>query len=93
MLMLELQGELVSKDQTLSGQRVGRLEIKAESDGHTLVELYIGNHVLDGKMIKLAKPLVVANAPGGTMTYRVTGVVRYKAIFTKRPRVLDSKHV
>ena len=60
----------------------------------------IGNHLLNGKIIKLEKPLAVlekarvgqslANSPTGLPTkYILKGVVHHKILFSSRPRVIQ----
>jgi len=64
LFLLELQGELeVSGDK--HGQLVGRLSIA--EDGKGKPTLRIGHHLLEGKIVSLAKPLAVLQRVGASL--------------------------
>ncbi|KAG0249036.1 hypothetical protein BG011_009637 [Mortierella polycephala] len=55
-ILLEFQGMIEMDGQTWAGNRLGQLSIL---DGGVKAQLVIGNHRLDGKVIKLDKPLLL----------------------------------
>ncbi|OAQ34493.1 hypothetical protein K457DRAFT_121658 [Linnemannia elongata AG-77] len=55
-LMLEFQGIIEMDGQTWAGNALGQLSIL---DGGVKAQLVIGNHRLDGKVVKLDKPLLL----------------------------------
>ncbi|TDL25684.1 hypothetical protein BD410DRAFT_716936 [Rickenella mellea] len=96
-VLIELQGALqVEGDR--AGQQVGKLHFANDDEKPTLT---IGHHLLEGKVVKLPKPLAVlykrqASTPGALddpsredsgsdVGYDVVGVVKRKLIFSKRP--------
>eukprot|EP01083_Nonionella_stella_P022570 62422_1 len=83
--MIELQGELSSPvSTTLRGMEMGQLIIK-ENGG---VSITVGNNLLDGKKVTLAKPLLLTEkaSPSESKCLEVLGIIRWKYIFNKRPR-------
>ncbi|KAF9573108.1 hypothetical protein EC968_008957 [Mortierella alpina] len=56
MMMLEFQGAIEMDGQSWAGNTLGQLSIL---DGGVKAQLVIGNHRLDGKVVKLAKPLLL----------------------------------
>ena len=69
-------------------EELGTLEVVASKPFLT-----IGIHRLEGKFVDLKKPLVVLDpAPGDGATFTVAGVVRRKALFKLRPKVLIKKN-
>ncbi|KAF9963779.1 hypothetical protein BGZ70_007194 [Mortierella alpina] len=55
-MMLEFQGAIEMDGQSWAGNTLGQLSIL---DGGVKAQLVIGNHRLDGKVMKLAKPLLL----------------------------------
>ncbi|KAF9536925.1 hypothetical protein EC957_009355 [Mortierella hygrophila] len=55
-VMLEFQGMIEMDGQTWAGNALGQLSIL---DGGVKAQLVIGNHRLDGKVVMLAKPLLL----------------------------------
>ncbi|KAF9585281.1 hypothetical protein BGW38_003079 [Lunasporangiospora selenospora] len=55
-ILLDLQGAIEMDGLTWAGNTLGQLSIL---DGGVKAQLVIGNHRLDGKVIKLAKPLLL----------------------------------
>jgi len=85
--MFELQGTLERHGVPFDGEELGTLEVVASKPFLT-----IGIHRLEGKFVELKKPLVVLDpAPGDGKTFTVAGVVRRKALFKLRPKVLIKK--
>lgn len=71
--MLELQGKIEIYDYKTP---LGELELN--DDGNA--KLYIGNHCLKGKQVKLKKPFVMFDKD-----FRVQSVIRQKILFDSRP--------
>ena len=85
--IFELQGTLERHGKPFDGEELGALEVKGGAPFLT-----IGIHRLEGKFVDLKKPLVVLDpAPGDGKTFTVAGVVRRKALFKLRPKVLIKK--
>ncbi|CAM9534767.1 unnamed protein product [Phaeothamnion confervicola] len=81
--MIELNGVLKSKD-ALAGQGLGRLS--TTNDKPTLV---IGSSLLEGKVAKLPKPVLVlqrVRQDRKTTEYRIVGKLGRKIIFKNRPK-------
>ncbi|OQR83745.1 chromosome transmission fidelity protein 8-like isoform X2 [Achlya hypogyna] len=82
--IVELQGELISE--TKASLDLGQLEYKKG-----VPTLLIGNHLLEGKITKLVKPMAIMRKEGskddgpGT-AYTVVGIARKKLIFNTRPK-------
>ncbi|EQC33066.1 hypothetical protein SDRG_09585 [Saprolegnia diclina VS20] len=76
--IIELQGELISETKASLG--LGHLEYKKG-----VPTLLIGNHLLEGKAAKLAKPMAIMRKDGGA-AYTVVGIARKKLIFNTRPK-------
>lgn len=73
--VLELQGEVLGAG---AGRTLGALTVSGAE-----AELRLDEQLLRGKVVALAKPLVVARREAGAL--RVLGVVRSKALFSARP--------
>ncbi|CAF4089329.1 unnamed protein product [Rotaria socialis] len=86
LILIELQGALdyAAEKQSLSGERVGFLFFTQNAI------CVIGQHVLDGKMVELDKPLLVMRkrqADGTNNTsYQVECVIKRKLLFHKRSK-------
>mmetsp|Transcript_49 Transcript_49/g.70 ORF Transcript_49/g.70 Transcript_49/m.70 type:complete len:108 (-) Transcript_49:194-517(-) len=83
-VLFELQGNLiVKKGHEFQGNDLGELTI---SDGKPHIK--IGNYLLQGKVVKLPKPMVVLNrlnkAPNRN-EIDIVATIREKYIFSKRP--------
>jgi len=97
-LIIEVQGSLDCKAESLAGIELGTLVIQGSTDApDTPLLLSIGSHILDGKVVKLKKPLCVLQKQDGslvtggsdalnTINYRVAGTVRRKYLFKNRPK-------
>lgn len=101
--LIELQGmlRLREKDETPNGKKIGKLWID-DSNGHPI--FVIGHHRLEGKFVKLKKPLACLRraildtssttsdgvAFANAESFRVDCVVREKIVFKTRPRPLIS---
>ena len=81
--ILELQGEIVPKRQSLEEQSIGPLTV--EENGHAT--LIIGNHELHGKVHKLKKPLLVLQR-GSTDAVKAVACIRQKVVFSERPLLI-----
>ncbi|CAL5220977.1 g3085 [Coccomyxa viridis] len=104
--MIEMQGELERKGAIDPDQEfpVGQLRLsKTRAD---TVELTIGYHLLEGKMVDLKKPFAIlekqstpvdvdAMEEDGVVQcnteYKVVGVIRRKCLFKNRPRAIITK--
>ena len=84
--MFELQGTLERHGRPFDGEELGTLEVKAGTPFLT-----IGIHRLEGKFVDLKKPMVVLDPTKDTGQFVVAGVVRRKAIFKLRPKILVNK--
>ncbi|CAF2988696.1 unnamed protein product [Rotaria sp. Silwood2] len=88
LILIELQGalEYAADKQSLSGERLGFLFF-TENEMPVCV---IGQHVLDGKMVELDKPLLVMRkrqADGiNNTTYQVQCMIKRKLLFHKRSK-------
>ena len=91
MLLVELQGIVEAREaSSLEGLPLGNLSM-LKNDRATLV---IGNHLLEGKMTKLSKPLLaIHKAPKDTesdgTTYEIVSLIRHKFLFTAGPTPLS----
>jgi chromosome transmission fidelity protein 8 len=91
-VILEMQGTLEFPPEVSNAElELGELAFS----GDTKASLTIGNHVLDGKRVKLDKPLLLLevkpNLDGGD--YRISTVIREKILFSSRPKhFVDSEH-
>ncbi|CAF1455458.1 unnamed protein product [Adineta ricciae] len=88
LLLIELQGNLeyAAGKQSLSGERLGFLFF-TQNDMPVCV---IGQHVLDGKMVELEKPLFVMRKQqedgANNTSYQVEYVIKRKLLFHKRSK-------
>jgi len=84
--MIELQGDLGSKEDSLAGQFVG--DLYYNKDGTPI--FIIGHHILFGKVQKLDKPLGVLEKkrePTDSKTeYTLKAIVHKKIVFRDRPK-------
>lgn len=90
------QGSIVSKEnESVSSKLLGKLR----QDHRGMYELAIGNHVLEGTLETLTKPLLVMEPTGDVEPFmevetlrsnvcQVRGVVREKLIFKTRPKIV-----
>ncbi|KAA3677992.1 chromosome transmission fidelity protein 8 [Paragonimus westermani] len=89
-LLLELQGEIVSKSGSLlAGKHVGDLHFSQQASYFADEPVFIiGHHVLFGKVSNLEKPLIVTekNSVNGVLEYSVVAVIRRKLLFKTRPK-------
>ncbi|XP_018654447.1 hypothetical protein Smp_130740 [Schistosoma mansoni] len=84
--MIELQGDVLSKtDSPLEGKNLGDLHFSQENGDPIL---FIGHHVLFGKVVALEKPMLVTkrNTTSGSLQYDVVSVIRRKLLFKTRPK-------
>ncbi|KAI0695400.1 Ctf8-domain-containing protein [Cytidiella melzeri] len=97
LVLIELQGALEVEGQT-AGQLVGKLDLETDPKKPTLL---IGHHLLEGKLVNLAKPLGVMHKTSGKFDegvdalhevgsspppeWDIVAVVRRKMVFAKRP--------
>ncbi|KAF5396459.1 hypothetical protein PHET_09510 [Paragonimus heterotremus] len=84
-LLLELQGEIVSKSgSSLAGKHVGDLHFSQQDEPVFI----IGHHVLFGKVSNLEKPLIVTKKNPGNdgLEYSVVAIIRRKLLFKTRPK-------
>mmetsp|Transcript_39982 Transcript_39982/g.102270 ORF Transcript_39982/g.102270 Transcript_39982/m.102270 type:complete len:118 (+) Transcript_39982:338-691(+) len=96
-VMVELQGELALREadeMTQEGFDVGVMCMKDKAE----INLTIGYHRLDGKVMPLKKPIVIMEKSGGGPSdekqgaqFSVAGVIRSKILFKNRPKALISK--
>jgi len=84
--IFELQGTLERHGRPFDGEELGALEVKGGAPFLT-----IGIHRLEGKFVDLKKPLVVLDPTRDEGSFVVAGVVRRKALFKLRPKVLVNK--
>ena len=80
--IIELQGQVTARTGSFEGESIGPLTI--ENDHATLT---IGNHMLNGKVHKLKKPLAVVQR-GTTEGLPIIAVIRHKVVFSDRPQIL-----
>lgn len=89
-----MQGTIVAKEPSgFDSKYLGKLR----RNGQGKYELYIGNHVLEGHLETLKKPLVIINPTekveplwalmNYVHLYVVHGIVREKLIFKTRPNI------
>ncbi|KAH9949995.1 Ctf8-domain-containing protein [Amylocystis lapponica] len=102
-VLIELQGTL-EVEGVKEGQTVGKLSVDTATKKSTL---FIGHHLLEGKLVKLPKPLAVLHRPTQDSTdqmdlstsqrtesqveWDVVTVVRHKIVFSKRPMPMVNK--
>ena len=84
--IFELQGTLERHGVPFDGEELGALELVKGTPFLT-----IGIHRLEGKFVDLKKPLVVLDPTRDEGSFVVAGVVRRKALFKLRPKVLVNK--
>jgi len=85
MVMLEFQGEFEHTEQVqLEGLELGQLE-KKEGENY---ELKVGNHLLKGKEMTLAKPLIFTEKL--KEEYQIKATIRKKILFMSRPTPLKN---
>ncbi|KAJ1982088.1 hypothetical protein H4R33_005104 [Dimargaris cristalligena] len=91
LFIVELQGSLQSEVASLAGENVGDLTLDPEFKPVT--RLTVGQHRLQGKIEKLAKPLAYVEAnpssnDGSNTTYTINQIIYYKVIFKERPHLI-----
>ncbi|CAO3570814.1 unnamed protein product [Mortierella alpina] len=77
-MILEFQGAIEMDGQSWAGNTLGQLSIL---NGGVKAQLVIGNHRLDGKVMKLAKPLLLIQKqqkPAGNVAHDSDHAVSYK---------------
>ncbi|ORZ38215.1 chromosome transmission fidelity protein 8 [Catenaria anguillulae PL171] len=94
LVVIELQGSLECDDGVFSGQHLGKFTYANSSDSGN-PELIIGNHRLEGKLVKMSKPFAVlektqraVDVGVDPVEWRVRGIVKYKYMFKTRPQNL-----
>ncbi|KAH0794676.1 chromosome transmission fidelity protein 8 [Histomonas meleagridis] len=80
--IIELQGQLISLEETFVNQKIGPLIF--DGDHATLT---IGNHLLHGKIHRLKAPLAVVER-GSTEGIPIIAVIRQKVVFSERSTIL-----
>lgn len=81
--IIELQGEIIPKDNSFDNRTFGPLTVDA--DGRAT--LIIGNHELRGKTVTLTKPLLVLER-GTTSQIGAVACIRRKVVFSERPQLV-----
>ena len=86
--ILEFQGEITGAEK-FREEFLGELIVKGES-----VDMIIGQHTLNGKVVKLPKPFLIVEKlkDASAHTMETLGVVRKKVIFSSRPKPLAKNH-
>eukprot|EP00386_Alphamonas_edax_P007818 GDKI01025913.1.p1 GENE.GDKI01025913.1~~GDKI01025913.1.p1 ORF type:complete len:117 (-),score=29.63 GDKI01025913.1:31-381(-) len=91
-VMVEMQGQLQLEDESecFDGMELGKLAVDASGKP----VLQVGHQVLIGAFMELKKPLAVLGSGGRqeeihkglpSLRYDVLGIIKRKAVFTKRP--------
>ncbi|RKP35865.1 hypothetical protein BJ085DRAFT_37153 [Dimargaris cristalligena] len=93
LFIVELQGSLQSEVASLAGENVGDLTLDPEFKPGSIARLTVGQHRLQGKIEKLAKPLAYVEAnpssnDGSNTTYTINQIIYYKVIFKERPHLI-----
>ncbi|KAJ1462357.1 chromosome transmission fidelity protein 8 [Pelagophyceae sp. CCMP2097] len=85
--LLELQGDLETLESSVDGHPIGTFLVEGSTP-----HLVVGVHRLEGKFVTLPKPFIVlqreAQNGADTASFLVAGVVRQKALFKLRPKVV-----
>ncbi|KAF0731087.1 hypothetical protein Ae201684P_011701 [Aphanomyces euteiches] len=84
--IVELQGELICESK--ASLPLGKLQYQKG-----VPTLLIGTHLLEGKVVKLGKPMAIMrkkaiddNSTEQTKAYTVVGIARKKLVFSTRPK-------
>lgn len=90
--IVELQGLVQMKKETTSATPIGDLHYYGRNRHPVLV---LGHHVLNGKEMKLEKPMAVIEkySVNDKIQYRIKAVVKKKLLFKSRPKPIISNIV